>query len=81
MCLFDEFVEESEAVREFRCPLGVLVDAGIDELLHKAVLIAFVHAQAVYQPGQERRCGSEACARDWQHVRDLTKVQQRTLSA
>lgn len=51
--LFDDFVKEGEAVREFRSPFSILVDAGINELLHEAVLIAFVDAQAVYQPRQE----------------------------
>jgi len=41
----DEFVEEGEAVGEFRRPFCVFVYAGVDELLDEAVLVAGVDAE------------------------------------
>lgn len=52
---FDDFVEKRQAVKKTRYPLGVFIGASIDEPLPKARSIAFVHARAKYQPGQDRR--------------------------
>jgi hypothetical protein len=47
LSLLDEFVEEGKAVRQFGCPFGVFVYAGVDKFLYEAVLIARVDAEAV----------------------------------
>lgn len=43
--LLDEFVEESEAVGEFRGPFCVFVHAGVNEFLEESVLVVGVDAE------------------------------------